>query len=103
MAAATGGLVLAGLWGLTDHHAAGANLNVLLFNPLFWIALLPKARRAAVVLLVGGVGITIVLASIPGGQYNLDVLALTALLNLGSAHVLWRGTGLRARPGFSAG
>ena len=88
--AGTGGLVLAALWGFTDHQAAGANMNILLFNPLIWIALFPTMRSAGAVLLGAGAGLAIILASIPGGQYNLDVLALAAPLNLGCASVLWR-------------
>jgi len=34
------GLLLAGLWGFTDHEAAWRNENLLIFNP-FWLALVP--------------------------------------------------------------
>ena len=39
------GLVLLGLWSLTSHHAAWANANLLLFNPLAFL-LLPTLWRA---------------------------------------------------------
>ena len=39
------GLVLLGLWTLTSHHAAWANANLLLFNPLCFL-LLPTLWRA---------------------------------------------------------
>lgn len=41
------GLLLLGLWTLTSHHAAWANANLLLFNPLAWLLLRAvwRARR----------------------------------------------------------
>jgi hypothetical protein len=45
LAAGFVGLVLLGLWLLTDHHSAWANANLLLFNPLAWL-LLPSLWRA---------------------------------------------------------
>ena len=48
-----GGLLLVFLWGFTEHHAAWANRNLLLFNPLCLllvpgaVTLLRKRRPAA--------------------------------------------------------
>lgn len=39
-----GGLVLAGLWGLTDHAIAYANLNLVLFSPLALLLVWPLWR-----------------------------------------------------------
>ncbi len=39
------GVAMLGLWTLTTHHAAWANANLLLFNPLAWL-LLPSVWRA---------------------------------------------------------
>ncbi len=39
------GLLLLALWTLTSHHAAWANANLLVFNPLAWL-LLPALWRA---------------------------------------------------------
>jgi hypothetical protein len=58
LAAGLIGLVLLGLWTLTAHHAAWANANLLLFNPLA-LLLLPALwrvrRRSAASRLVDGV------------------------------------------------
>ena len=99
LVAGAAGLVLLGLWGLTDHSAAGANINLLLFNPVPWIAWLPAARRGVAALLVAGTAIALALALIPGGQYSLDVAALAAPLNLGCAIALWRGARMREAAG----
>jgi hypothetical protein len=85
-----GGLVLTGLWGMTDHHAAGANENLLLLNPLLLAALFPGGRRVAALLLVSGVVVSVLLAAVPGGQYMLDVLVLIAPPHLAGAVALWR-------------
>ncbi|TAL96271.1 MAG: DUF4105 domain-containing protein [Rhodanobacter sp.] len=45
VAAGLVGLLLLGLWTLTSHHAAWANANLLLFNPLSFL-LLPTLWRA---------------------------------------------------------
>jgi hypothetical protein len=45
LAAGFVGLVLLGLWLLTDHRSAWGNANLLLFNPLAWL-LLPSLWRA---------------------------------------------------------
>ena len=79
------GLVLAGLWLMTDHAVARPNANLLLFNPLVLLALVPLLRRAGAILLVGGTAIACLLLLLPQHQYNLDVLALVAPINLAVA------------------
>ena len=79
---ATNGLLLAALWLLTDHEVAGNNANLLLFNPLVVLALVPALRWVGAVVLAGGVAVAFILLLIPEHQYNLDVLALLAPINL---------------------
>ncbi len=89
---ATSGLILAALWLFTDHEVASANANLLLFNPLVILALVPVLRRAGAVMMAGGVAIACILLLFPGHQYNLDVLALLAPINLAAAGFLMRKT-----------
>ncbi len=83
--AATNGLILAFLWLFTDHVVASSNANLLLFNPLFLLALIPALNRFGVLLLAGGVAISFIMLMLPQHQYNLDVLALLAPINLSVA------------------
>jgi len=82
------GLILAALWLFTDHEVARANANLLLFNPLVILALVPVLRRVGAVVLAGGVVIAFVLLLFPQHQYNLDVLALLTPINLAVAGFL---------------
>lgn len=82
---ATGGWTLAYLWFFTDHTVAGFNANLLLFNPLVLLGLMPALNRFGALLLAGGVAISFLLLLIPQHQYNLDVLALLAPINLAVA------------------
>ena len=84
------GLVLAALWLFTDHAVTRPNANLLLFNPLVLLALVPLLRRAGVALLAGGVAIACGLLLLPAHQYNLDVLALVAPINLAIAAYFWK-------------
>jgi hypothetical protein len=84
------GLVLAALWLLTDHEVTAPNANILLFNPLVFLALVPVLRRVGAVLLVVGVAGSFILLLFPGHQYNHDVLALLAPVNLAVALYLFR-------------
>jgi len=81
----TNGLVLAFLWWFTDHSVASANANLLLFNPLVLLALVPALNRLGAVVLAGGVVLSLVLLLFPQHQYNLDVIALLAPVNLAVA------------------
>jgi hypothetical protein len=85
---ATIGMLLATLWLLTDHQVASNNANLLLFNPLVIVALVPVLRRIGAVLLVTGVVVAFLLLLLPKHQYNLDVLALLAPINLAVAAFL---------------
>jgi hypothetical protein len=78
----TNGLVLAFLWLFTDHTVASFNANLLLFNPLVLLGLAPVLNRLGGWLMMGGVAVSFVLLMIPNHQYNLDVLALLAPVNL---------------------
>lgn len=79
------GLVLVGLWLFTDHSIASPNANLLLFNPLVLVALVPALRRVGAMLLAGGIAIAFLLLLFPKHQYNLDVLALLTPINLAVA------------------
>jgi hypothetical protein len=87
---ATIGMVLAVLWLMTDHEVTRPNANLLLFNPLFLLALIPVSRRAGVVVLMAGLVVAYGLLLFPGYQYNLDVLALVTPVNLAVATYLYR-------------
>jgi hypothetical protein len=79
---ATLGMVLAGLWFLTDHAASSHNVNLLLLNPLLLLALVPRLQRFGAALLVGGNVLAFFLLFLPTRQYNLDVIALLGPINL---------------------
>ena len=79
---ATLGLVLAGLWFLTDHEASSHNVNLLLLNPLLLMALLPRLQRFGAALLIGGNVLAFIFLFLPTRQYNLDVFALLGPINL---------------------
>jgi hypothetical protein len=87
--AVNAGIVLAGLWLLTDHAVARPNANLLLFNPLVLLAFIPFLRKVGAALLAGGTAIAWVLLLYPGHQYNLDVLALATPINLAVAAHFW--------------
>jgi hypothetical protein len=83
--AGTNGLILAFLWLFTDHTVASANSNLLLFNPLFLLALIPALNRIGAMLLAGGVAISFILLALPEHQFNIDVLLFLAPINLAVA------------------
>ena len=85
---ATIGLLLAALWLFTDHEVTRPNANLLLFNPLVILALVPMLRRVGAVLLAGGTAIAYVLLLFPVHQYNIDVLVLLTPINLAAASFL---------------
>jgi hypothetical protein len=95
------GLVLVGLWGLTDHAAAFHNENLLQANPLalalLW--LLPKAARGATdrrALVAAGIvaGLSLlglVLKPLSSFyQVNGEIIALALPIHLGVATGVWR-------------
>jgi len=83
------GLILAALWLFTDHQVASVNVNLLLLNPLLLVALAPALRRFGTLLLAGGVAVCLLLLALPQHQYNLDVLAMLAPVNLAVAVYLF--------------
>jgi hypothetical protein len=76
------GTVLLFFWFFTDHVAAAQNLNLLIFNPLWWLVLYGKSNRLAgpFMLLTSLVALLMVL--LPPHQYTLDVLAAFLSLNI---------------------
>jgi hypothetical protein len=102
MLAGLSGIVLAGLWGLTDHVAAYCNENLLQLNPLA-LLLLPASlavvrggedtrRWIRVALLVAGLSaMGLLLKLLPGfGQVNGPIIALALPAQLGIAAALIR-------------
>ena len=90
LVSATLGFMIAALWLLTDHEASSENANLLLFNPLLILALLPKLRRIAAMILIGGNILALLLLLLPVHQYNLDVVALITPINLAVAIYLYK-------------
>jgi len=99
--AGLGGLLLAGLWGLTDHVMARCNENLLQLNPLA-LLLLPASRavlrggprahlRASAGLVIAGLSLLgLVLKALPGfHQVNGPIIALALPLQAGIAAALW--------------
>jgi hypothetical protein len=94
-------LALAALWFLTDHEASRDNANLLLFNPLLLLALLPKLQRLGATVLIGGNVLAIILLLLPEHQYNLDVIALLSPVNIAVAFYFLRsGAGRNRQQGI---
>jgi hypothetical protein len=91
MICATNGLILASLWLFTDHQVTSFNANLLLFNPIVLLALVPAMRRVGAVVMAAGVVVAYVLLLFPEHQYNLDALALLTPINLAVAGFLIYG------------
>ncbi|KAA9132467.1 DUF4105 domain-containing protein [Marinihelvus fidelis] len=87
---ATAGLGLLALMLATDHAITRPNINPLLLNPAWVLALIPAWRRFAVMVVVFGVIAVTAIAAWPGGQYVVDVLALVAPVSLVAAAIVWR-------------
>jgi hypothetical protein len=94
------GVIMLFFWFFTDHVAAGQNLNLLVFNPLWWVVLYWKRNKAAgpVVLLASVLALSMTL--LPPHQYTLDVLAAFVPLNIASgiSLILFRRRSRRAGP-----
>jgi hypothetical protein len=90
------GLVLAGMWGLTDHWAAWDNENLLLLNPaclvlpaVWWRA--PRIAYRVATLIAAGALISLIIRTLPGlYQDNLAFVALTVPVHLVLAVLAWR-------------
>jgi hypothetical protein len=102
LVAGVAGLVLAGLWGLTDHSAAYRNENLLqtdlLTLPLLWLitraVFRPSATRPARILslVVAALSLTgLLLKVLPSfDQVNGNIIALALPANAGIAAGVWR-------------
>lgn len=90
LVAAMAGIGLLALMLGTDHAATRPNINPLLLNPLGLLALVPAWRAFSAMVVVMGVVAAGFIVAWPGGQYLVDVMALTAPLNLAAAWVVWR-------------
>lgn len=93
--ATTIGLLLAALWLLTDHEVTRPNANLLLFNPLLILALIPVLRRFGAIVLAGGVIVSVLLLLLPQHQYNVDVLAFVAPVSLSVAGYFFKTKNLK--------
>lgn len=98
------GLVLAGLWGLTDHWAAWDNENLLLFDPLclllpvmWWRT--PQLTRGLATLIAVAALLTLIIRALPGlYQDNLAFIALAVPVHLVLAVLAWRRRSLVGAP-----
>jgi hypothetical protein len=90
------GLVLAGLWGFTDHWATWDNENLLLLNPaclvlpaVWWNA--PRIARCLVTVIAAAALLSLIVRMLPGlYQGNLAFIALTVPVHLVLAVLAWR-------------
>jgi len=92
-------LLVSGLLGIavfylgfmTDHDAAGNNLNLAVCNPLWILCWMGRKFLRSIAWLVLGCGaLAVVMMLLPPHQYTADVLALVLPLNVVSALVLLR-------------
>lgn len=89
--AGAAGVALLFFWFGTDHAAAARNLNVLLFNPLWWLGTAGEWGRRPTALLLAIFGAAALFAPlVPPHQYTADVLAAFLPLNIAAAWVLNR-------------
>ncbi len=85
------GAALVFFWLGTDHAAAARNLNLLVFNPLWLLALGGRRlQRPVAALLVLCALAAVVAPALPPHQYTADVLAAFLPLNVAAAWVLGR-------------
>jgi hypothetical protein len=90
------GVMLAGLWGLTDHWAAWDNENLLLLNPVclvvpavWWRA--PRIACCLATLIAAAALISLIVRTLPGlYQGNIAFIALTVPVHLALAVLAWR-------------
>lgn len=76
------GVILVFLWLFTDHAAAGQNLNLLVFNPLWWLVVYWKRHKIAGLVLLVASMLALSMILLPPQQYTLDVLAAFLPLNI---------------------
>jgi hypothetical protein len=91
-------LLLAGLvgaallffWFFTDHQMARLNLNLLVFNPLWWFLAVWRQHKSAGIVMLFLSLLALFMVLLPPGQYTLDVLAAFLPLNIVSAVLMLR-------------
>jgi len=89
------GLMLAGLWGLSDHWAAWRNENLLLLNPLCLLLPLawwrsPRSARCLATLIAAAALSSLIVRTLPGWyQSNLAYIALAVPVHLALATLTW--------------
>lgn len=85
------GAAMCFFWFGTDHSVARLNLNLLVFSPLWLLAVFCQNCRRPVALLILLAALTALLMPfLPPGQYTWDVLAAFLPINLACALILWR-------------
>lgn len=89
------GVIMLIFWFFTDHAAVSQNLNLLVFNPLWWVVLYWQRHKAAGPVLLLASMLALLMVLIPPHQYTLDVLAAFLPLNIASGILLFRR---RSRP-----
>lgn len=84
-------------WLFTAHWVAGANENLLLFSPVWFVVLVGiiwkrfrVAARMAMLVIVALTIVALLMKFLPGNQANLPMLALAVPINLVGAIVLWK-------------
>ena len=78
-------------WLGTDHSVARLNLNLLVFSPLWLIAVFcRRCWRTIAILIAFASAVSLLMPFLPPRQYTWDVLAAFLPFNLVSAWIIWR-------------
>jgi hypothetical protein len=94
------GVIMLIFWFFTDHVAVSQNLNLLVFNPLWWVVLYWQRHKAAGPVLLLASILALLMALLAPYQYTLDVLAAFLPLNVASGIglMIFRRRSRRADP-----